>query len=187
MPATFHSTPLTEIILIKPNVFPDSRGFFKETYHKKGYQQNGIGVEFVQDNFSRSCKNTLRGMHFQSRQAQDKLVQCLHGAIFDVAVDIRRGSPTHGEWFGTELTEENHHQLFIPKGFAHGFCVLSEAADVLYKCSNFYAPEFDTGIRWDSASIDWPVTDPLLSEKDCALPALSEIDPHLLPTYKEEH
>ena len=185
MPATFHPTNLPDVILIKPRAFPDPRGYFKETYHRAGYADAGIHVEFVQDNFSQSSQSTLRGLHFQYQQSQDKLIQCLRGAIYDVAVDIRVGSPTFGHWTSAELSSENHHQLFVPKGFAHGFCVLSEQVDVFYKCSDFYAPQYDAGIRWNSIDIPWPVAHPLLSDKDAALPTLDTIDPATLPQYTQ--
>ena len=177
MPATFHSTPLPGVILVKPKIFCDDRGYFKETYHQASYSENGIPADFVQDNFSRSTRNTLRGLHFQYRKCQAKLIQCLNGAIYDVAVDIRPFSPTYRRWYSAELTSENHHQLFIPAGFAHGFCVISDNADLHYKCTNVYTPEYDTGIHWQSLDIPWPVETPILSEKDAGLPLLDEADP----------
>ena len=176
MPATFHTTSLGEVILIKPAIFRDERGYFKETYHQINYKANGVSSDFVQDNFSRSQYGTLRGLHFQHKHSQAKLVQCLRGSIYDVAVDIRIDSPTLGQWSAAELSEENHHQLFVPRGFAHGFCVISEEADVHYKCSDLYTPEFDTGIRWDSIDIPWPIENPTLSDKDASLPRLEEVD-----------
>jgi len=178
-------TPLFGVHLVEPAVFPDERGFFLETYHRQKYRDQGIKVPFVQDNHSHSRQHVLRGLHYQLHHAQDKLVYALSGAIFDVAVDIRRGSPTFGRWFGAELSAENHRQLFVPQGFAHGFCVLSETADVLYKCSDFYSPEHEYGLLWSDPdlAIQWPVEDPVLSAKDAGYPSLGEIPEAQLPVY----
>ncbi|KAF0227665.1 MAG: dTDP-4-dehydrorhamnose 3 5-epimerase [bacterium] len=160
---------LPEVLLIEPNVFRDSRGFFLEAYNQKEFAQNGIDIQFVQDNFSHSIKGVLRGLHYQALpMAQGKLVRCVRGEVFDVAVDIRQGSPQFGKWVSVILSEENQHQLYIPPGFAHGFCVLSEQADVLYKATGFYAPHLDRGIVWNdpTIAINWPIKNPLVSDKD---------------------
>jgi dTDP-4-dehydrorhamnose 3,5-epimerase len=171
------------VIIIEPNVLGDARGFFKETYRASRYAEAGIPTNFVQDNLSRSVKNTLRGLHFQEPQGQGKLVFCVRGAVWDVAVDIRKGSPTFGCWTATELTEDNHRQLWMPPGFAHGFCVLTDTADFGYKCTEEYRHEFDRGIAWDDPDIGikWPVDEPLLSAKDQKQPRLR--DAPLLPSF----
>jgi dTDP-4-dehydrorhamnose 3,5-epimerase len=176
-------TALPEVILLEPKRFGDDRGFFMEMFHAKRYADLGISGPFVQDNFSRSAKGILRGLHFQEPNAQGKLVQVLTGAVYDVAVDIRRGSPTFGRWVGVELSADNRRQLWVPAGFAHGFCVLSESADFHYKCTDFYSPGSEHGIAWNDPDlgIPWPVTSPLLSAKDSAAPRLK--DAPLLPTY----
>jgi len=178
---------LPGVVLIKPDVFEDSRGFFMETYHLEKYREKGLDKVFVQDNHSFSRKGTLRGLHYQLHHAQEKLVYVVAGKIFDVAVDIRRGSPTFGRWTGTLLSAENRHQLFIPEGFAHGFCVLSETAGIIYKCTKPYAPGDEYGILFSDPTIDivWPIETPILSEKDLKNPALSEISEAFLPKYKE--
>lgn len=163
------STLLPGVMLIKPRVFHDTRGRFFESFQVKRYADNGISLPFVQDNISYSKKNTLRGLHYQLQHPQGKLVSVLQGKVFDVAVDIRRGSPTFGYSFGCELSDENHHQLYVPPGFAHGFYVLSEEACFHYKCTDYYNPQDEYGIAWDDAAlkIDWPtITEPVLSEKD---------------------
>lgn len=161
---------LNELILISPKVYNDERGFFYESYNNSKYDEILNNRKFVQDNVSRSKKGTLRGLHYQLKQPQAKLISVLRGEIFDVAVDIRVNSPTYSKWFGTILSDENHHQLFVPEGFAHGFYVLSEYADVQYKCSNFYNNVDEYGIAWNDSTIniEWPLlnTPPLLSEKD---------------------
>jgi dTDP-4-dehydrorhamnose 3,5-epimerase len=161
-------TDINDVLLIDPDVFEDPRGFFMETYHEKRYKAFGIDAEFVQDNLSFSVKGTLRGLHYQYPNAQAKLVQVLMGEVFDVAVDIRKGSPTFGKWVGAYLSAENKRQLFIPEGFAHGYCVVSNTALFSYKCSNFYAPTDEHGILWNDKElhIDWPVKTPLISDKD---------------------
>lgn len=181
------STSLPEIFIIEPVVFEDQRGFFMETYHQRKYTEAGIEGIFVQDNLSHSIRGTLRGLHYQLENAQAKLIQVVKGSIFDVAVDIRRGSPNFGRWTGVHLTAESKRQVFIPEGFAHGFCVLSEVADVVYKCTDFYAPEDEGGILWSdpALAIDWPVSKPLLSEKDSHFPSLADVPPPRLPVYKE--
>ena len=156
-----------------------------ETYHQEKYAKGGINKPFVQDNRSHSKKGVLRGLHYQLRFPQGKLVCVITGEIFDVAVDIRRGSPTFGKWEGVYLSSENNRQIFIPEGFAHGFCVLSETADVLYKCSDFYNPDDEFGILWSDPTIgiEWPVAEPIISPKDGQSPQLGEITDSLLPSY----
>ncbi len=176
---------LPGVILIKPDLFEDNRGFFLETYHLAKYKEKGIDHPFVQDNHSRSHKGALRGLHYQLRRPQAKLVYVVAGEVLDVAVDIRRGSPTFGHWTGTILSENNRRQLFIPEGFAHGFCVLSDRADVIYKCTDLYTAGDDYGIVWSDPTIDvtWPIENPVLSEKDRRNPELREIPEALLPIY----
>jgi dTDP-4-dehydrorhamnose 3,5-epimerase len=165
-------TALPDLLIIEPQVFGDARGFFMESFNQKTfYQVTGLDVQFVQDNHSHSIKGVLRGLHYQVQQPQGKLVRVVRGAIFDVAVDIRRSSPAFGQWFGTTLTEDNHCQLWVPVGFAHGFVVLSDTADVLYKTTDYYAPSFERCLRWDDArvGIQWPYSgEPRLSDKDRA-------------------
>lgn len=169
-------TDLRGVLIVEPAVFEDRRGFFMETYQLERYRELSGDRGFVQDNLSFSVQGTLRGLHFQNPKSQAKLVQTVTGEIFDVAVDIRPGSPTFGKWTGARLSAENKRQLFIPDGFAHGFCVLSETAHVFYKCSDFYAPECEGGILWSDPDIgiEWPVTDPVVSDRDRSLPNLSE-------------
>jgi dTDP-4-dehydrorhamnose 3,5-epimerase len=176
-------TELPDVLLIEPRVFGDTRGFFYESFQAARYTQAGITGPFVQDNHSRSVRGTLRGLHFQEPRAQGKLVQVLRGTVYDVAVDIRRGSPTFGRWVGVELSEAQPRQLWIPPGFAHGFCVLSESADFFYKCTEFYAPDAERSIAWDDPRIGirWPVGEPILSAKDREAPRLD--DAPVLPTY----
>lgn len=165
---TTEKTPLSGLIVIHPQVFGDDRGFFMETWSQPKFQGLGIDVEFMQDNHSRSCKGTLRGLHFQSSPGQAKLVRCVRGAVWDVAVDIRPDSPTFGKWHAIELTEENHAMFFVPVGFAHGFCVLSDSADFVYRVSSIYNPKTECGIAWDDPEIGipWPISSPLLSDRD---------------------
>ena len=170
-----------KVIHIKPQRHGDRRGFFAETYSRREYSELGVDVEFVQDNHSLSREvGTLRGLHFQAPpHAQAKLVRCGRGAIFDVAVDIRRGSPTYGQWQGYELTAENGEQLYVPVGFAHGFVTLEPDSEIVYKCSDYYAPETEGAILWNDPDIgiDWPTdADPILSDKDAAAPLLSELE-----------
>ncbi len=176
-------TTLQGVWIIEPTAYEDQRGFFMETYHQARYRDAGIGPDFVQDNLSFSVAQTLRGLHYQHPHGQAKLVQVLQGAIYDVAVDIRRRSPTFGRWVAVELSAENRRQLFIPQGFAHGFCVLSRQAVVIYKCSDFYDPGCERGILWSDPglAIPWPVQDPILSDKDSRYPCLSEIPAAHLP------
>ena len=164
-------TDLPGVLLLEPRVFGDSRGFFQEVFHRTKYAAIGIDVEFVQDNMSRSHRGTVRGLHFQIQHAQGKLVHVPHGEVFDVAVDVRRGSPTFGHWAGVTLSGDNHRQLYIPPGYAHGFCVLSETADVVYKCTDFYHPEHERTLLWNdpTVGIAWPLPgEPILSPKDLA-------------------
>lgn len=166
-------------ILVKPSRYADHRGYFGETYSRRGYAEMGIDVDFVQDNHSMSrAVGTLRGLHFQAPPcAQGKLIHCGRGTIFDVALDIRRGSPTYGQWEGYELSAENGHQLYVPVGFAHGFVTLEPDSEIVYKCTDYYAPETEGAVRWDSCSIDWPLSgDPILSEKDLLASNLADFD-----------
>ncbi|MRS98697.1 dTDP-4-dehydrorhamnose 3,5-epimerase [Ralstonia pickettii] len=164
-------TEIPDVLIIEPKVFGDARGFFLESFNKKSFTEaTGLNLNFVQDNHSRSSRGVLRGLHYQLTQPQGKLVRVVSGAVFDVAVDLRRGSPTFGKWVGVELTTENHKQLWVPPGFGHGFLVLSESADFLYKTTDYYAPEHERCIKWNDASIgiQWPDIgcSPLLSAKD---------------------
>ena len=174
-------TDLPGVLVIEPQVHRDPRGFFAETYHAARYAAAGIEATFVQDNHSRSVRGTLRGLHAQRTRPQGKLVRAVRGEIFDVAVDIRPGSATFGKWVGDRLSEENFRQIFVPPGFAHGFCVLSEVAEVEYKCTDFYDRADEIGARWDSVGIEWPIEHPLLSPKDAALPTLAELRKSLGP------
>nr|WP_290872009.1 dTDP-4-dehydrorhamnose 3,5-epimerase [Gracilimonas sp.] len=171
--------PIPGLLIIKPRVFKDERGFFLETWQKERYNEIGIKEDFVQDNWSRSTKGVLRGLHFQKEHPQGKLVSVRSGRVFDVAVDIRKDSRTFGEWYGQELTDENNLQMYVPPGFAHGFCVLSEKADFVYKCTNFYMPEDESGLIWNDSdlSINWILDESeiILSDKDKLNPTLAEI------------
>lgn len=164
----FETTALPGVVRVEPTVFRDERGFFLETYHAEKYAAGGIAAPFVQDNHSRSVGRTLRGLHAQLSRPQGKLVRCVEGVIFDVAVDVRRSSPTFAQWVGFELSAENFHQLYVPPGFAHGFCVLSDVAQVEYKCTDFYFAADEISLSWNDPafSIDWPVGDPILSRRD---------------------
>ena len=170
-------SPLPGVVLITPKVFEDDRGFFMETFNQAVYSEAGLPDLFVQDNHSRSIKGVLRGLHYQYPQWQGKLVRVISGEIFDVAVDIRQDSPGYGQWYGVYLDDEKRQQLYIPPGYAHGFCVVSDFADVSYKCTSLYKGQDDAGIRWNDPDIavDWPVTEPLISDKDKSAPFLSEI------------
>jgi dTDP-4-dehydrorhamnose 3,5-epimerase len=170
-------TELDGVVLIEPEVHGDQRGFLVETWRAGTWRELGVDVDFVQHNHSRSVGGTLRGLHFQTSPGQAKLVRCMRGAIFDVAVDLRRDSPGFGRWEGHRLDDEKHHQLFVPAGFAHGFCVLSEEADVSYQLSSLYDPATEAGIAWDDpeVGVEWPVSEPLLSERDRGAPRLAEI------------
>ncbi len=170
-------TKLDGVVLVEPQVFGDERGFFVETFSRDRWRELGVDVEFVQHNHSRSSKGTLRGIHFQTEPGQAKLIRCARGEIVDVAVDLRRGSPTYGQWEAHRLDDVKHRQLFVPVGFGHGFAVLSEEADVAYQVSSLYGPATEAGIAWDDpdVGIDWQVSDPLLSERDKTAPRLAEI------------
>jgi len=176
-------TDLDGVLIVEPDVYADPRGYFMETYHRERYQQAGIGLHFVQDNLSFSVKGTVRGLHYQMRHPQAKLVQVVRGEIFDVAVDIRPGSPSFRRWAGIYLSGENKRQVLIPGGYAHGFCVRSDEAVVWYKCSDFYRPDDEGGINWNDPDlkIDWPVTRPIVSEKDRGFPFLRDLAPGRLP------
>ena len=172
-----NKTKLSGVLIIEPSVLLDERGFFKETFQTNRYHDVGITLPFVQDNYSRSQKGVLRGLHLQKLHPQGKLISCSVGSIYDVVVDIDPKSKTFGDYVGVELSEQNHLQLWIPPGYAHGFCVLSESADLYYKCTDFYFPNDESGLIWNDpdVSIDWPIKSPRLSEKDKLLPSLSEI------------
>lgn len=174
---TFRPLELPGVVLVEPRVFGDERGFFLETYHRERYADGGIDVEFVQDNHSRSIGPILRGLHAQRRNPQGKLVRCVEGSIWDVAVDARAGSPTFGRWVAEELSAANHRQLYVPPGFLHGFCVLASPAQVEYKCTALYDPSDEIGVIWNDPdlAIAWPVARPTLSAKDAALPTLRQI------------
>lgn len=170
-------TKLDGVVLVEPVVHGDERGFFVETFGRDRWRELGVDVEFVQHNHSRSSKGTLRGLHFQTEPGQAKLIRCARGEIVDVAVDLRRGSPTYGQWEAHRLDDVKHRQLFVPVGFAHGFAVLSDEADVAYQVSSYYDPATEAGIAWDDpdVGVDWEVSDPLLSERDKTAPKLSEV------------
>ncbi|MBX2884748.1 MAG: dTDP-4-dehydrorhamnose 3,5-epimerase [Granulosicoccus sp.] len=174
-------TRLPDVLVVEPRLFGDERGFFLESWNRSTWQSKGVNVDFVQDNHSRSEQGVLRGLHYQIKQPQGKLVRVTRGEVFDVAVDIRRSSPTFGQWVGVLLSAENHKQLWVPAGFAHGFYVTSESADFQYKCSDYYAPEFERALLWNdpAVGIEWPLVEgqaPGLSEKDKAGLPLSELD-----------
>jgi dTDP-4-dehydrorhamnose 3,5-epimerase len=177
----FIKTSIDGVTIIEPTVFGDARGYFMETYSKRDFAEGGIDVDFVQDNESRSRKGVLRGLHFQKKNPQGKLVRVIEGEVFDVAVDLRKNSPTFGKWEGVVLSAENKKQFYIPEGFAHGFVVLSETAAFVYKCTRFYDPKDEGGLMWNdpAVGIKWPVGDgfePLLSEKDTKNPLLKDLD-----------
>ena len=179
-------TSLPEVVVVEPKVFGDARGFFMETFNRDRYGAAGLPSAFVQDNVSCSAQGVLRGLHYQEPHPQGKLLFVLQGAIFDVAVDIRRGSPSFGRWVGVTLSSENKRQLYVPPGFAHGFRVTSDTALVIYKCTEIYRPEAEHGVRWDDPQIgvEWPAGQPHLSDKDRRAPLLSEIPPDELPDYR---
>lgn len=180
-----YQTPLEGVVLFEPRVYGDERGFFLETWRMEQYHSAGISEAFVQDNHSRSEKGVLRGLHFQLHHPQGKLVSVIRGEIFDVAVDIRQGSPTFGQWHGTVLSDKNHFQLYIPPGFAHGFCVTSDIADVYYKCTDIYYPDDEGSIIWNDPDINirWPCTDVTLSKKDSQASMLAAISHDKLPVH----
>ena len=171
------TTPLPGVLVVEPRVFGDARGFFLETFHAGRYAEKGLPTTFVQDNWSRSAKGILRGLHFQNPKAQGKLVWCVRGAVYDVAVDVRVGSPHFGKWFGLELSEATKKQLWVPPGFAHGFCVLSDEADFVYKCTELYAPQNEQSVLWNDPAlgIEWPVSAPALSGKDAKALPLAQV------------
>jgi len=170
-------TKLDGVVLLEPVAHGDERGFFVETFRRDLWAEHGVEAEFVQHNHSRSAQGTLRGLHFQTEPGQAKLVSCARGEIFDVAVDLRRDSSTYGQWEGHVLDDEAHRQLYVPVGFAHGFAVLSEVADVTYLCSSTYDPATESGIAWDDpgVGVEWPLGDPLVSERDRSAPTLAEV------------
>jgi dTDP-4-dehydrorhamnose 3,5-epimerase len=178
-------TDIPGVVLIEPNVFRDPRGLFLETYHASRYTDAGIPGPFVQDNCSESLRGTLRGLHYQEPHAQGKLVMVTDGVVYDVVVDIRKGSPSFGRWYGAELSAENRRQVYVPPGCAHGFCVTSDRASFLYKCTDYYAPGDERGIVWNdpALAIPWPIATPILSAKDRAYKTLAEMEPEL-PRYR---
>jgi len=182
----FVETTLPGCVVIEPQVFGDSRGFFYESYNEAKYREAGIDRRFVQSNVSRSARGVLRGLHYQYPHPQGKLVSVLEGEVYDVAVDIRHGSPTFGQWASVMLTAENHRHFWIPEGFAHGFCVVSDYATFSYQCTDLYDAKADGNVRWDDPAIgiDWPVSDPLLSEKDSKAPLLADVPADRLPEYR---
>jgi dTDP-4-dehydrorhamnose 3,5-epimerase len=180
-------TSLPGVLLLEPSVFGDARGYFKETWNRRAFEEAGLALDFVQDNLSHSRQGILRGLHFQNPNAQGKLVQALQGEVFDVAVDIRLGSPSFGQWFGARLSAENHLQMYVPEGFAHGFCVLSETALFAYKCTEFYNPKEEHSLRFDDPDIgiNWPLgLTPTLSAKDEAALRLKDFPADRLPEYR---
>jgi dTDP-4-dehydrorhamnose 3,5-epimerase len=179
-------TKLPGVLIFEPKVFGDSRGFFMETWNKQRYEEAGITGNFVQDNLSYSSYGVLRGLHFQNPNAQGKLVYVIEGEVFDVAVDIRVGSPKFGQWVGVTLSSENKRQFYVPEGFAHGFCVTSETALFAYKCTDIYNPSAEGGILWNDPDIgiEWPIVNPILSDKDKNNQQLSKIDKTRLPEFK---
>ena len=179
MQFTFKKLDMPEVILVEAKSFPDERGFFLESFKESIFIENGINTKFVQDNFSRSIKGVLRGLHFQKNpKAQAKLVTVLHGEVFDVAVDMRKDSPTYGKWVSEILSDQNHELLYIPEGFAHGYCVLSDEADIFYKVNQEYSPEHDSGFIWNDPeiAIKWPIDKPIISDKDLKLPSFKNAD-----------
>lgn len=189
MPFTFKKLEIPEVILIEPRVFEDERGFFMETYKYFEFSKFGIKERFLQDSHSKSKKSVLRGLHYQiNPKAQSKIVRCVHGEIFDVVVDIRKGSPTFGKWVGEILSFENKKQIYMPVGFAHGFCVLTGEAEIVYKASNEYSPELDRGIIWNdpAININWPIKNPAVSDKDSQNPILAKAENNFVYAVKSE-
>lgn len=179
VPFNFKRLDIPDVILVEAQVFPDERGFFLESFKESIFNKNGINTRFVQDNYSHSIKGVLRGLHYQKNpKAQAKLVTTIRGKIFDVSVDIRKGSPTYGKWVGEILSDQNHKLLYIPEGFAHGFCTLSDEADVLYKVNQEYSEEHDRGILWNDPEVDvkWPIDKPIVSKKDLQQSFLKNAD-----------
>jgi dTDP-4-dehydrorhamnose 3,5-epimerase len=185
MAVQFTSAPIPGVVVCQPDVYPDDRGYFTETYRADLYARNGVAGPFVQDNRSHSVRGILRGLHYQIAQAQAKLVSVVRGEVFDAVVDLRRGSPAFGKWFGLVLSAENRRQLYVPEGLAHGFCVLSDTADVAYKCSNYYHPGAERGLLWSDpdVGIQWPNPHPVLSPRDAGHARLKDIPEHELPRY----
>jgi len=179
-------THLADVILIEPDLFTDPRGFFMETYHREKFAKFGVRDEFVQDNHSRSTAGTLRGLHYQLHHPQAKLCRVVQGEVLDVAVDVRRGSPTFGKWIGARLSAENKRQIYVPAGFAHGYAVLSDSAEFLYKCSDLYHPEDEHGVLWNDPAlkIEWGITEPILSQKDERYSCLADVPAEHLPLYQ---
>jgi dTDP-4-dehydrorhamnose 3,5-epimerase len=177
----FEPTAIPDVIRVEPRVFRDARGFFLESYHEARFAEGGVRARFVQDNHSRSARGTLRGLHMQVAFAQGKLVRCIAGEVFDIAVDVRPGSRTFGRWVGETLSAENFRQLWVPPGFLHGFCVTSESAEIEYKCTELYHPEDELGVAWNDPdlAIRWPISTPLLSAKDANLPRLRDVEARL--------
>lgn len=178
MPFTFKPLDFPDVILIEPKIFEDERGVFLETFKVNDFKVHGIPSIFLQDNYSKSKANVLRGLHFQANpHAQGKLVYVPEGSIFDVVVDIRKSSPTYGQWTSAVLSGENHHMLWVPPGYAHGFCVLSDSADVIYKCTQYYHPASDRGICWNDTDLQiaWPIKNPIISAKDITHPRLCDL------------
>ena len=169
--------PLPDLLVIKPKVFKDERGFFLETWQKNKNKKIGLDQDFVQENWSRSTFGILRGLHFQVKHPQGKLVSVHNGKVFDVAVDLRKESKTYGKWYGLELSDENHLQMYVPPGFAHGFCVLSDVADFVYKCTDYYYPNDESGIIWNDTSLNikWPIKNPIISDKDSILSTFNKL------------
>ena len=178
MPVARIDTRIPDLVVLEPSAHGDERGFLLESFRQDAWREQGVEGPFVQENHSRSSEGILRGLHFQTAPGQAKLVRCVRGVIWDVAVDLRRDSPTYRQWEGFELSDTNHRQLFVPVGFGHGFCVLSAEADVAYKLTSYYDPETEAGIRWDDPDIavEWPVANPALSERDRGAPTLAEIE-----------
>jgi len=175
------ATEIAEVVLVKPKVLRDGRGYFLESWQEARFAAAGLPAKFVQDNHSHSSQWVLRGMHYQIRQPQGKLVRVTRGAVFDVAVDVRKGSPTFGKWVGAELNDVNHHMLWVPPGFAHGFLTLTENVDFLYKCTDYYAPQHERTLRWDDpeVGIEWPLpagVEPVLAARDAAAPGIGDIE-----------
>jgi dTDP-4-dehydrorhamnose 3,5-epimerase len=169
--------PLPDLLVIKPKVYKDERGFFLETWQKIKNHKIGLDQDFVQENWSRSTFGILRGLHFQVKHPQGKLVSVHNGKVFDVAVDLRKESKTYGKWYGLELSDENHLQMYVPPGFAHGFCVLSDVADFVYKCTDYYYPNDESGIIWNDTSLNikWPIKNPIISDKDSILSTFNKL------------
>ena len=180
------STPLPGVVVLEPQVHGDERGFFLETFRESHRAAAGISAPFIQDNHSRSTRGVLRGLHFQVDRCQGQLVRVSRGAVFDVVAEVRPESPHFGQWFGATLDDELHKQIYVPPGYAHGFCVLSDVADFEYRCTGYYDPDVEKGVAWNDAdlAIDWPIDDPVLSERDAALPAIGACPREALPPWR---